>query len=57
MKRFKENVVRSLEVLKHLKRINRIKKCTRKGFTVFKSVRKIEPLYYMIKYREAKVDL
>ena len=56
MKCFKENVVRYLEVLKHLKGLNKIKKCTSKSFTGMKSVSKVGPLYFVIKYKEAKVD-
>ena len=56
MKRFKENVVRYLEVLKHLEKVNKIKKCTRKSFAVIKSVSKVGPLYFVIKYKEVKVD-
>ena len=47
-------MVRYLEVLKHLKRLNKIKKCT--SFKVMKSVTKAGPLYFVIKYKEAKVD-
>ena len=56
MKRFKENVAGYLEVLKHQERLNKTKKCTRKIFTVIKSVSRAGLLYFVIKYKEAKVD-
>ena len=33
-----------------------MKKYTRKSFKVIKSVSKAEPQYFVIKYKEAKVD-
>ena len=49
-------MVGDLEVLKPLERLNKTNKCTRKSFTVIKSVSKAGPLYFVIKYKEAKVD-
>ena len=54
MKHTKENAVRYLEVLKHLERLNKIKKCTRKSLTVIKSVSLIEPACFAVKLKEAK---
>ena len=56
MKHFKENVVRYLEILKHLEKLNKMKKYTRKSFKVIKSVSKAGPQYFVTQYKEAKVD-
>ena len=36
--------------------LNKIKKGTRKSFTVIKSVSKVQPLYLEVKLKEAKLD-
>ena len=41
---------------KTLRKGKQDRECTRESFTVIKSVRKVEQLYFVIKYKEAKVD-
>ena len=56
MKRTKENLVRYLEVLKHLERLNKDQQTYEKEFYSNKISEQIEPVYLVVKLKEAKLD-